>query len=403
MRLWHQFPSQVWPADDRGRKQRCVAGGAAATAGADTMMIKAWEIDSGGNWPNVALPVKLYDAQFKLAAALAGSTRIGFGASSVTPGQTFASGGALLLCGKPTVTVTKTADGSEVGPVAVSFSVSLSAAVPAECGTAGAFPVALTLGGTATVPGQTGADYTLSGSAITGSGAGVTATFPADGTTAALTVTATPIVDNVTEGTEQVTLTVAAGSGNYGGVGNTASLNITESAGTVISVVEYLNTLDFPNSPGGHFFYSSDPLEQIAVDAGAAGKFARTGRQFIIGGTSPVCRFYGSIAPGPNSHFFTVNKAECDALKAAQATPIPTTAQQWNYEGVAYSTTPPNGGPNNTLVCPANTRPLYRAYNNAFPPSGIKNPWDSNHRFTPVLADIAEMVSKGWRDEGLTF
>jgi hypothetical protein len=168
-------------------------------------------------------------------------------------------------------------------------------------------------------------------------------------------------------------------------------------------VVEYLDTADFPNSPGGHFFYSSDAAEQAAVDAGAAGNFFRTGRLFLTGGTSPVCRFYGSMTPGPNSHFFTVDVNECNALIAAQVTPRPATVQQWNYEGLSYSTTPPSAAANGVPSCPAKTQPLYRAYNNAYPVSGPKNPWDSNHRFTPQLSDIAAMVASGWRDEGIVF
>ena len=168
-------------------------------------------------------------------------------------------------------------------------------------------------------------------------------------------------------------------------------------------VIEYLNTADFPNSPGGHFFYSSDPAEQAAVDSGAAGQFARTGRQFSTGGTHPVCRFYGSMSPGPNSHFFTVEVDECNALRAAQVTPAPATEQQWNYEGIAYATTPATVAANGAQSCPSNTLPLYRAYNNAYPVSGPKNAWDSNHRLTPLATDIATMVAAGWRDEGIVF
>jgi len=168
-------------------------------------------------------------------------------------------------------------------------------------------------------------------------------------------------------------------------------------------VVEYLDTIDFPHSPGGHFFYSSDPAEQAAVDAGNAGGFARTGRQFATGGSSPLCRFYGSTTPGPNSHFFTVDPDECNALRAEQVTPTPATVQQWNYEGTGYATTPATVASNGARSCPANTIPLYRAYNNAYPVSGPKNPWDSNHRITPQQSDIASMVSIGWRDEGIVF
>jgi hypothetical protein len=169
------------------------------------------------------------------------------------------------------------------------------------------------------------------------------------------------------------------------------------------AVIEYLDTADFPNSPGGHFFYSSDPAEQASVDAGAAGAFSRTGRQFLIGGSSPVCRFYGSLSPGPNSHFFSADTSECNALKSAQITPTPTTVQQWNFEGVGYLTTPVSVAANGVRTCPANTLPIYRAYNNAYPLSGPKNPWDSNHRFTSFQTDITDMVNRGWRDEGIVF
>ena len=168
-------------------------------------------------------------------------------------------------------------------------------------------------------------------------------------------------------------------------------------------VIEYRNTADFPNSPGGHFFYSSEPAEQSAVDVGAAGQFVRTGRQFLTGGTEPVCRFYGSMTPGPNSHFFTIDVDECNALKALQVTPAPAIVQQWNYEGIGFATTPPVVEASGVRVCPVDTVPLYRAYNNAYPVSGPKNPWDSNHRFTLELADIAAMVASGWRDEGIVF
>ncbi|MEO8137080.1 MAG: hypothetical protein ABI831_24270 [Betaproteobacteria bacterium] len=379
----------------------CTQGGSPLVEGADFMVVEGWAALTGG-WPNLPLPVKLYGAQFTVPSTPAGTKRIGFGASAVPVGETFLSNGPLLLCAKPTVTVVAGADGSETGPAALQFAVVLSTAVPAECGTAGGLSVTLSLGGSATVPGQTNADYTIGGSGVSNDGATVSVTFPADGATTMRTVTATPIADDHAEGTETVTLTIDAGNGNYAGVGNAAMASILDGTSAPV-VVEYLDTVDFPGSPGGHFFYSSDPAEQAAVDAGAAGQFSRTGRQFATGGASPVCRFYGSLTPGPNSHFFTVEPAECDALRAAQVVPTPATVQQWNFEGIAYSATPPVLDGNSTRVCPANTLPIYRAYNNAFPAGGGKNPWDSNHRFTPLLTDIVQMVAVGWRDEGIAF
>jgi len=375
----------------------CDAEGSQPVPGADFMVIEGWAVFSGG-WPNTALPVKLFDATFTLPAAAGGV--VGFAASSVSAGETFAGGAPLVVCPRPTVSVTPTANGGEATGTPATFDVRLSAPVPAACG---AFSLALTLGGTATPPGQTGADYSIAGDGIANAGAAVTVTFPADGATVSRTVVATPIADGVAEGTESLTLAVAAGSGNYDGVGLSATATISDNAPVAGIIVEYVDTADFPNAPGGHFFYSSDPAEQAAVDAGAAGQFNRTGRQFRTGGTAPVCRFYGSVSPGPNSHFFTVDAAECNALKSAQVVPTPTNVQQWNYERNEYSTTPVVVAGDGSRSCPAGTAPLYRAYNNAFTLAGTKNPWDSNHRFTPVQSDVAALVAQGWRDEGIAF
>ena len=167
-------------------------------------------------------------------------------------------------------------------------------------------------------------------------------------------------------------------------------------------IVEYINTQDFPLSPGGHFFYTSDAAEQAAIDAGSAGRFLRTGGWFNAGGTKQLCRFYGSVVPGPNSHFFTIDDEECAALKAAQVMPTPTTVQQWNYEGLIFSETPPTrdgGAPS----CPVGTVPVYRYYNNAFH-AGVKNPWDSNHRYGTDKSSLdAYAAANGWSAENIVF
>ena len=149
------------------------------------------------------------------------------------------------------------------------------------------------------------------------------------------------------------------------------------------TVIEYVNQGDFARTPGGQFFYSADLNEQQTVDVGNAGQFFRTGRTYAAGGASPVCRFYGSIAPGPNSHFFTVDTNECSGLKAAQIVPTPATVPQWNFEGNGFTTTATiRDATTGALSCPAGTTAVLRAYNNAFPGTGGKNPWDSNHRFS---------------------
>jgi len=170
------------------------------------------------------------------------------------------------------------------------------------------------------------------------------------------------------------------------------------------SVVEYNNTMDFRLAPGGHFFYSSDASEQAFVDSGQVGHFQRTGRSFNAGGYVPVCRFYGSQTPGPNSHFFSADQNECAWLRALQKSPVPTDVQQWNSEGNGFYTTAVVTDANGNRSCLAGTVPVYRAYNNAYTKDGKRNAWDSNHRFSTSRADIDQLVNNwGWSDEGIAF
>ena len=160
------------------------------------------------------------------------------------------------------------------------------------------------------------------------------------------------------------------------------------------TVVEYRNTLDFPRSPGGQFFYTADPLEQAAVDAGLAGRFQRTGVAFSAGGDTNLCRFYGSVTPGPNSHFFTADAGECAFLRSLQRTPTPADVKQWNYEGTGFKVVAPVAG-----ACPTDATPIYRAYNN-----GWQRGMDSNHRFTPDRQLLDALVrDSGWVYEGVAF
>ena len=159
------------------------------------------------------------------------------------------------------------------------------------------------------------------------------------------------------------------------------------------TVVEYVNSADFPDSIGGQYFYSADPAEQAAVDAGAAGRFRRTGLTFNAGGDTDLCRFYGSVTPGPNSHFFTANATECSSLRAAQVTPRPASVKQWNYEGNGFRVVATVNG-----ACPVNTLPVYRAYNN-----GFSRGFDSNHRYTTSPGTLKSITDQGWTTEGIVF
>jgi hypothetical protein len=155
--------------------------------------------------------------------------------------------------------------------------------------------------------------------------------------------------------------------------------------------------IEFYNSQIDRYFITSDPDEAAAIDLGSAGPgWARTGDTFPAGGNAPVCRFYGSMSPGPNSHFYTASTAECEGLKQLQAS-TPSTERRWNFESFDFNTfLPVETGPAKTLACPSRMIPVYRAYNNGFA-RGI----DSSHRITPNRNSIQQVLDRGWIDEGV--
>ena len=157
------------------------------------------------------------------------------------------------------------------------------------------------------------------------------------------------------------------------------------------STVQTAEVVEFYNTVLEHYFITADPNEAAAIDSGSAGPgWRRTGNTFRSGGSTSVCRFYGSQTPGPNSHFYTVDPNECASLKQLQVT-TPTTEKRWNFESLDFASTPAAN-----RVCPAGTISVYRAYNDGFS-RGI----DSNHRITANVVAIQEVVARGWVDEGV--
>jgi streptogramin lyase len=149
--------------------------------------------------------------------------------------------------------------------------------------------------------------------------------------------------------------------------------------------------VEFYNSDLDTFFITANAPEAAAIDNGSAGPgWSRTGGTFSAGGGTAVCRFYGSVTPGPNSHFYTADAAECESLKQLQAS-TPATQKRWNFESLDFNTTPAVNG-----ACAAGLVPVYRAYNN-----GNVRGVDSNHRITSSTGAIAEVVRRGWSNEGV--
>ncbi|MBK9605929.1 MAG: hypothetical protein IPO58_05660 [Betaproteobacteria bacterium] len=149
--------------------------------------------------------------------------------------------------------------------------------------------------------------------------------------------------------------------------------------------------VEFRHAASDRYFITANPAEATAIDNGNAGPgWARTGLSFKAGGNTPVCRFYGSPSPGPNSHFYSAVAEECNFLKQLAAT-TPASQPRWNFEGIAFASSLPVGG-----MCLPGTLPVYRAYNN-----GYLTGKDSNHRITTNADAIQQVVAQGWRYEGV--
>jgi hypothetical protein len=172
----------------------------------------------------------------------------------------------------------------------------------------------------------------------------------------------------------------------------TARLRDGAGAGTYVTVYEfYAPSLN-------HYFRTANVEEANALKSNPALGWQATGGDFKAyarndhpSTSQPVCRFYGSLSPGPNSHFYTAESAECDQLKALQAS-TPASQPRWNYEEIAFAVDVPVNG-----ACPQSAPvPVYRAYNQR----ALQN--DSNHRYTTVFAIYQEMLANGWEGEGVT-
>ena len=159
----------------------------------------------------------------------------------------------------------------------------------------------------------------------------------------------------------------------------------------LLSTMAQATVVEFYNANLDNYFVTADADEAAAIGRGSAGPgWIRTGNTFNSGGSTFVCRFYGSTL-GPNSHFYTANPKECAYLKSIYNP----TAKSWKYESNDFLTTYPD--PNKSSQdCPAKTVPVYRAYNKGFE-RGI----DSNHRITTSSSALGEVINRGWSYEGV--
>ena len=147
-------------------------------------------------------------------------------------------------------------------------------------------------------------------------------------------------------------------------------------------VVEYFN------ASLGHYFITPLFSEQRWLGSFSSG-WEKTGRSFTTWVETgpmllPACRFFSDQSFAPkSSHFFTPYAGECAALKAGTI---------WKYEGDTTFLRLPEGA-EGARVCPIDTQPLYRAYNNGM--TGAPN-----HRYTIDAALLDQLIAQGWIFEG---
>ncbi|MEO8136151.1 MAG: choice-of-anchor D domain-containing protein, partial [Betaproteobacteria bacterium] len=156
-----------------------------------------------------------------------------------------------------------------------------------------------------------------------------------------------------------------------------------------------LELVEYYNSDLNHYFITADPAERQSIETGGAGpgwiRKGTLGRVWTAQpavALSPVCRFYGNRARaadgnslGPNSHFYTIDADECEAVRADPG---------WKFEGPVFDAAIPQ-----QRICPAPLIPMYRNYN------GRSAENDSNHRYATDPAIVLKMISLGWTPEGV--
>jgi hypothetical protein len=141
--------------------------------------------------------------------------------------------------------------------------------------------------------------------------------------------------------------------------------------------------------------------ETWVVDEGLVGPWERTWRGFFAWkkavapfGSVPVARFYC----GPcNSHFYTASAAERNFLQSLNPTNDARLGWALETAEAFFIRLPQNG------QCPANTLPVYRAYNQGDDASTVvsQRGRGANHLLTLFAADVRSAVAKGWKDEGI--
>lgn len=164
--------------------------------------------------------------------------------------------------------------------------------------------------------------------------------------------------------------------------------------------------IEFYHAGKDHYFNTANQGDIDFLEANPQSGWYKTGYSFKVyqigsapSGTLPVARYYGAQQRSgvykPDSHFYTGLAGERQILDQGYQKACPQgqgscTGEAWFYEKDEYRIYLPNGS-----SCPSGSRPVYRFYNNGYPNK------DSNHRYTIDAGVAADMLAKGWLDEGV--
>ncbi|CAH9019363.1 WD40/YVTN/BNR-like repeat-containing protein [Candidatus Nitrosacidococcus sp. I8] len=172
-------------------------------------------------------------------------------------------------------------------------------------------------------------------------------------------------------------------------------------AGTTFNQEHTVTVTEFYNSNIDQYFMTTDPEAMGASGVAGAG-WAPTGQSFtawsVLGSSvgAYVCQFYGSLNPGPNSHYWTISPSECNQLLDLQAQ-TPENTPRWNFEKYPFMAIPVQVS-DGVQSCPDSYSPIYHAYNNG-PVQGK----ESGFRYVSDRSVLEPLFDAGWIDAGIAF
>jgi hypothetical protein len=146
-----------------------------------------------------------------------------------------------------------------------------------------------------------------------------------------------------------------------------------------------MTVTEFYHPAFNHYFITAYPEEAASLSAGNLPPWVPTGQTFPVWGSAGtfidnVWRFFSASFAPLSGHFYTYNPMEAEDLQRGNV---------WTLEAndAFFMIASPDG------TCPADSRPLYRLYNNG--QGGAPN-----HRYTVDPAIRAQMIAANWGPEG---